>query len=284
MTENSWPRDESLNPPIAGQVPNPPVSPFPPTETLGVPAEPSQDDGSASETAKKEAAHVAHEATEAVQNVTGTTKAEVAHVADEVKINARDLFHRAKSDLTDQAGTQQQKVAEGLRSVSSELESMASSSDQPGMATDLVRQAAERSSAVASWLEGRDPGSLLADVKSFARRKPGMFLLLAAGAGMMAGRLTRSLNAGAPDQDVRPATGTALPVSTGPMVPSVPEELPETTAGSLPGTYPADPPVSEPLTGTGRADFWLDEPVVTDPLPPVSDDALGQDPFDGGRR
>jgi uncharacterized phage infection (PIP) family protein YhgE len=104
------------------------------------------------EAAKDEAADVTRHAADAAQNVAETAKTEAANVASEVKTNARDLLHQAKSDLTEQAGTQQQKVAEGLRSVAGELHSMAAASEQPGVATDLVRQAAERSSAVASWL------------------------------------------------------------------------------------------------------------------------------------
>ena len=60
--------------------------------------------------------------------------------------------------------------------------------------------AAAPSQSVASWLENRDPGSLLEEVKSFARQRPGTFLLVAAGAGLLAGRLGRSLQAGAPDR------------------------------------------------------------------------------------
>jgi hypothetical protein len=60
-------------------------------------------------------------------------------------------------------------------------------SDQQGVASCLVRQAAERSSSVASWLEARAPGSLLDEVVYFARRRRGTFLLMAAGAGLLAG-------------------------------------------------------------------------------------------------
>ena len=84
---------------------------------------------------------------------------------------------------------------------------MADASDQPGVASDLIRQAAERSQSVASWLDGRDPGSLLTEVKCFARQRPGTFLLLAAGAGVLAGRLGTGLAAGAPEtQGSRPAS------------------------------------------------------------------------------
>ena len=163
--------------------------------------------GSRTDAVKGEAADVARTAADSAQNVAETAKTEAANVASEAKANAKDLLYQARSDLTDQAGAQQQKVANGLRSVSDELHAMARASDQPGVATDLVRQAAERSSAVASWLDGRDPGSLLNEVKSFARQRPGTFLLLAAGAGVLAGRLTRSLSAGAPESATGRASG-----------------------------------------------------------------------------
>ena len=133
------------------------------------------------------------QAADSAQNVAETAKAEAANVAAEVKTNAKDLLYQAKSDLTDQAGAQQQKAAEGIRTISSELHSMADASDQPGVASDLDPPGRRAVPAVASWLEDRDPGSLLDEVKSFARQRPGTFLLLAAGAGVLAGRLGRSL-------------------------------------------------------------------------------------------
>ncbi|TPV47453.1 hypothetical protein FJ661_20660, partial [Pseudarthrobacter phenanthrenivorans] len=69
--------------------------------------------------------------------------------------------------------------------------------DQQGVASDLIRQAASSTETVASWLENKQPGDLLGEVQRFARNKPGTFLLLAAGAGVLAGRLTRGLTAGA---------------------------------------------------------------------------------------
>ncbi|MFF2316596.1 hypothetical protein ACFVTE_10025, partial [Arthrobacter sp. NPDC058097] len=153
-----------------------------------------QDDSSSKkDVAKDEAANVAGHAAGAAQNVADTAKTEAKNVAYEAKNSARDLLHQAKSDLTDQAGTQQTKAAEGIRNISSQLRTMADAPDQQGVAADLIRQAADRSESVASWLDNRDPGSLLNEVKSFARQRPGTFLLLAAGAGLLAGRLGRSL-------------------------------------------------------------------------------------------
>ena len=130
---------------------------------------------------------------DAASGVVGTAKSEAGNVAHEVKVNARQLLTQTKGELADQAQVQQQRVAEGLRSISDELRNMANSSQNGGVATDLVQQAAHRSSSVAQWLEGRDPGSLVEELKGFARRKPGAFLMIAAGAGILAGRLGRGM-------------------------------------------------------------------------------------------
>ncbi|MBT2519726.1 hypothetical protein J7E80_01740 [Arthrobacter sp. ISL-28] len=186
MTESQWP-----------QAADAATDQYPATTT---PASSLGSEGSATkkDVAKDEASTVAHQAAGAAQNVAGTAKAEAANVASEVKTNAKDLLYQAKSDLTDQAGAQQQKAAEGIRTISSQLRTMADAPEQQGVASGLIREAADRSESMASWLENRNPGSLLDEVKSFARQRPGTFLLLAAGAGMLAGRLGRSLQAGAP--------------------------------------------------------------------------------------
>jgi hypothetical protein len=194
--------------------------------------------------AKEEAANVAGQAAGAAQNVAETAKAEAQNVAYEAKNSARDLLHQAKSDLTSQAGTQQAKAAEGIRSISSQLRTMADAPDQQGVASDLIRQAASSSESVASWLDNRDPGSLLDEAKSFARQRPGTFLLLAAGAGMLAGRLGRSLQAGAPETGTATATGT-LPAS-----------------GTLP-QYPVQPPVTESNLATTPGAPLYDAPQAT---------------------
>jgi hypothetical protein len=71
---------------------------------------------------------------------------------------------------------------------------MASGADQQqGLATDLVRQAADRTNTAADWFSHRQPGDLLNEVKGFARRRPGAFLGIAAGLGLLAGRLSRGV-------------------------------------------------------------------------------------------
>lgn len=238
MTENQWPQT----------TPSASADEYPSTGT--VPSGGVAGSASKKEAAKDEAADVKRQAADSAQTVAGTAKAEAANVATEVKTNARDLLQQAKSDLTDQAGTQQQKAAEGIRALSSQLNTMADASDQPGVAADLVRQAAERSQSVATWLENRDPGSLLEEVKSFARQRPGTFLMVAAGAGLLAGRLGRSLQAGAPDTQ---------------------QSTPKPSHLSSPAGAPAH---QETVIAAGAGDRFFDEPALPGTAGPVSTQTL----------
>jgi hypothetical protein len=196
-------------------------------------------------TAKEEASNVAGQAATAAQGVAHTAKEEAANVAYEAKHSAQDLLGQAKSGLTSQAGTQQQKAAEGIRTISSQLQSMAEAPDQQGVASDLIRQAAQRSESVASWLENKQPGDLLGEVQKFARNRPGTFLLLAAGAGILAGRLTRGLTAGAPDSPGAAQSPQARrPVQSAPV-----------------------PPLRQETVYAAGTDDLFDEPVVSTGVP-----------------
>jgi hypothetical protein len=136
---------------------------------------------------------VAGDAKETAQHVGGVAKDQASKVASEASDHARQLFGQASESVKDQAGQQQERAATGLRSISSQLGDMADKSDDDGIATKIVRDLSNRAGSVAGFLEGRDPGSLLAEVRSYAARKPGTFIAIAAGAGILAGRLTKAL-------------------------------------------------------------------------------------------
>lgn len=136
---------------------------------------------------------MADTAKDAGAQVVQSAKEQVGDVTKEAGRQARDLLDELRTEATDQAATQQQRAAGGLRSLADELSGMARRSEQDGPATDLARQAAGRMEDVAGWLEHRDPGDVLGEVRAFARRRPGAYLAIAAGAGLLAGRLTRGL-------------------------------------------------------------------------------------------
>jgi len=154
------------------------------------------------------AAEVKETSTAAGQHVAGVTKEELHKVGTESKRQAKDLYRQTQHELADQAAAQQKRVASGIRSLGDEFGSMADSSENPGVASDLAHQAASRAAGVADWLDQRDPGSLLNEVKGFARRRPGTFIAIAAVAGVLAGRLTRSVVADAQESTTETAAAS----------------------------------------------------------------------------
>ncbi|WP_434612515.1 hypothetical protein [Arthrobacter sp. A5] len=199
-------------------------------------------------------------------------------MAQEAGRQAKNLVGELGDDLRTQAGAQQQKVAEGLRSIGDELRGMADNNTQEaGTATRWVHEAARRAGDAAGWLDERDPGSLVDEVKRFARRRPGMFLAVAAGAGLLAGRMTRGLAGGSNDQDTGygSRTGTTLPPAPR-VAPPEAIKVPPTAEYHLTSGYPAG-------AGTpGTADAGLYESSAS--LETFADDdaTIGYDPASGG--
>jgi hypothetical protein len=79
-----------------------------------------------------------------------------------------------------------------VRTFAEDLDSMHAEDQSAGLASQVVQEVAQQAQALASRLEGREPRELLDDVRRFARRRPGTFILGALVAGVIAGRLTRA--------------------------------------------------------------------------------------------
>jgi len=164
---------------------------------------------STADVAKNQAGEVANTAVDAGKRVAGVAGEQANQVASEATQQVKQLVQQTRSELTEQAASQQKRVASGLRSLGEELSSMARGSEQSGMATDLAHQAGERTSAVASWLEEREPGNVVDEVTRFARQRPGAFLAITAGAGFLLGRLGRGLKAANDDSSESSADASA---------------------------------------------------------------------------
>jgi len=200
------------------------------------------DDSSTTDVAKDQAGQVAETAKEAGAQVAGTVKEQAGEVTAEAGKQAKQLLAQAQSEVTEQAAATQQRVAEGLHALADELTGLAKNSEQDGPATDLARQAADRAHKAAGWLADRDPGSLLDEVRSFARRKPGAYLAIALGAGVLAGRLTRGLTASTDDTP----SGTAGSATA-------PTDSSASLLGRGPAPFDGSQPVSSPLGSTPPA-------------------------------
>lgn len=197
----------------------------------------TQNSQSTPDVARDEAAEVARTAAQSGSDVAETVGDQAKRVTAETTRQARDLVEEGKGQITEQARDGQRKAAEGLHTLADQMQKMAQTSDG-GVVTEVAQQAAERTRTVASWLDQHEPGDLLTEVRTFARRKPGVFLAGAVVAGVLAGRLTRSVIASKTDNGSDTPSGE----DHGSGHPAMPEQgAAPVTAAALP-TYVAEPP------------------------------------------
>ncbi|MEU4570094.1 hypothetical protein [Micromonospora sp. NPDC023956] len=193
---------------------------------------PSTSDSGVREQAKQVGVEAAH----AGGAVAQTAKEQGREVVGEATRQARNVYGEARTQLASQAADQQRRAAGGLRSLADEMRSMAQQGGQGGPVTELAHQAADRVHGVAGWLDERQPGDLLHEVRDYARRNPGTFLVGAALLGVLAGRLTKNIAATGDDQQ----PGTYQPVADPDRTAVLPTE----------GAYATpDPGYADPLAG-----------------------------------
>lgn len=221
---------------------------------------------STKDVARDQAGGVASSAGDKAGQVAETSKQQAAEVAGEAKAQARNLLGEARTQVTEQVDSQRDKLVDLIRSFGDELEQMVSGGGgtQSGLATDLARQASERVRGVASALDGREPADLLQEVRSFATRRPGTFLLGTLLAGVVAGRATRGAKAAHSDStDSNDSSGTSRPGRTG-------GRSSETTYNPYAGTsdMPAAPALGTPDVDPARTGVTGDDVVGERPLSP----------------
>jgi hypothetical protein len=222
--------------------------------------------------AKDQAKQAAGTAADQGKHVAGVAQGEAQKVAGEAKSQVQNLLSQATSQVDEQSRTQKSKLVETLRTLGDDLEKMASQSEG-GMAANLAREVADRTHSISSTLDNREPTELLDEVRAFARRKPGTFLLGALVAGIVAGRVTRgakdakSGSAGS-GQSTGPTyqapltadvTSPGEPLTTGMAAPSSGAVYDPSTQGH--GTATGDP-----LAGTGTP--------ATDPVYPTGTEGV----------
>jgi len=229
------------------------------------PPTPTQDDTSKAD----QAAAAASTAAEETKHVAAVAQEEVSRVAGEAATQVRSLAGEARTEVAaqvaDQTRQQRDKLVGTLGTLGDDLDQMADRTDGGGLAADVAREVAQHARALTSYLDGREPGELLDDVRDFARRRPGTFLLGALVAGVVAGRVARGIKDAAPASPT--SSGAADP---GPAVPGYaagptpPVDQPVTPATTALPTVPPPPPAYAPTYPSAGSGFG------TDPLTPGS--------------
>jgi hypothetical protein len=175
---------------------------------------------------------------------------------------ARDLAAEARDEVRRQTDTQRERLAGTLHQLGDELRSMSGQGEGSGIATEIARQAGDRVHGLGSYVEHHQPGDLLEDVRSFARRRPGTFLLGAVAAGVLAGRLTRGAKAAASSSG--DSSGPSYGATPGAAGTGATWSTDAGYAASRPaGGYAATPPpVTPPATTPGTGPVYETEVEV----------------------
>ncbi len=176
--------------------------------------------GQVKDTAVEQAGQVKDTAVEQGQQVAAVAKDEAVQVKDQAVSSIKDIVGQGRSELTSQIGTSQNRVAEYVHSLADELGTLASGGgDGTGPLADLAHRGARTGGELSKWLSDHEPSDVLAEVTSFARRRPWAFLGASLLTGVVVGRVTRSLAAEKKDEhDAQQLTSSAptTPAVTGP--------------------------------------------------------------------
>lgn len=216
----------------------------------------AHDDSGAKEQAKQAAGTAADEG----KHVAGVAKDEAKTVAADAKQQAHHVLDEAKSQLDEQSRTQRDKLVNTLRTFSDDLERMAAGQGGgSGMATDIARQVADRARSLTNSIDGREPAELLDEVRDFARRKPGTFLLGALAAGVVAGRVTRGAKDAQSNSTSSTGSGMRASIYDDPRGTATGTPVAGTGYPQTDPVYPAGTPVApdataDPTLTTGVAD------------------------------
>jgi hypothetical protein len=151
----------------------------------------SPDASSTTETAKEQARNFQDSSYQATSQLAGTAKEQAQNVAEDVRHQARQLAGETGQQLNEQVRAQRDRAVSGLRSLGDELDSMSTSAEHSGLGAQVAREGSSLTRQVADFLEHREPGQLVDELRQLARRRPGAFLVGAAAAGIVVGRLTR---------------------------------------------------------------------------------------------
>jgi ElaB/YqjD/DUF883 family membrane-anchored ribosome-binding protein len=213
--------------------------------------------------APERAGQVAEAAREELHSVAGDVRQEASAVATEAKAQARNVLDETRTALRSQARQGADRTAGALDDLSSQFRALASGDREgAGQLGRYADQASDQLHVAAQRIGSRGFDGLVDDMQSFARRRPGVFLGIAAASGFVVGRLFRGAQAASPagerngDQTSAigelyapavPGGSGIMPAGpTGGMTPD-PDPYGGTTSPAAPG---ADPPLSE--TGIGR--------------------------------
>lgn len=171
-------------------------------------------------TAREQGQQVLRSTADQASEVVDTAKQQASEVAQQASAEARNLLEESRTRLEEQTAAGAQKLGQNLQRLGSEALALADGrpAEAPTVhgyvkrAGESLLDAADRAYGISDDVQSRGIGGLLSDVQTFARRRPGAFLLGTAVVGVVAGRAVRNAKAdgddGAPEMAALPRTTT----------------------------------------------------------------------------
>jgi hypothetical protein len=131
---------------------------------------------------------------DAASSIGDTAASHGRDIADETRQHVRRMTEDARGTLRNRAQQETERAGSALGQAGGQLQALADGRiDEAGPFGDYVRQAAESVNRWADAVQDRGLDGLLDDLRSYGRRRPGMFLLGAMAAGVLVGRFGRNI-------------------------------------------------------------------------------------------
>jgi dsDNA-specific endonuclease/ATPase MutS2 len=142
--------------------------------------------------AQQEASQVAQDTRDQAKEVAESARSGAAEVVEEAKHQASDLIADARTQLHGQARQQTDQLGRAIQGLGDRLHAVAEGRpDEAGQVTDYTDRLAYQVEQLGSRVSELGFDGTIEELQRFARRRPGMFLLGAAGAGFVTARLGR---------------------------------------------------------------------------------------------
>jgi len=173
---------------------------------------------SAAQTAAEQASQLGDTAREQASELAGSARAHTADVVGAARNEGVELVERARQAVDHEARQRTDELAHSVRQLGDGLGALADGRPEAaGPVAGYARDAAQRVDQLAQRLESRGYDGVVQDVSSFARRRPGVFLLSAGALGFAVGRIIRSggASSSSPSSSSSSSTG-AQPLASAP--------------------------------------------------------------------
>ncbi|TKK89498.1 hypothetical protein FDA94_08890 [Herbidospora galbida] len=128
----------------------------------------------------------------AVADTASEAKEQVRNVGGEVRAQTGQAVGQLRGRIREQAEAQSRRAAQGVRTWADDLTTMTDSGKPDSPVYGVLQQVAGTGHKAADYLENRGIGGAASDVQSFARRRPGLFLVGALAAGFVAARIAKA--------------------------------------------------------------------------------------------